>query len=41
MSMALQDWAPEDLERLATLFHRMVDDFVAHADDAVELPPPT
>ncbi|MFH9469003.1 MarR family winged helix-turn-helix transcriptional regulator [Streptomyces clavifer] len=41
MNMALQDWAPEDLERLATLFHRMVDDFVAHADDAVELPPPT
>ncbi|WP_037679710.1 MarR family winged helix-turn-helix transcriptional regulator [Streptomyces griseus] len=31
MQMALADWDPEDLRRLATLFHRMVDDFLAHA----------
>ncbi|MBD0739104.1 MarR family transcriptional regulator [Streptomyces sp. CBMA29] len=33
MQMALSDWSPEDLGQLATLFHRMVDDFVAHAED--------
>ncbi|MGW0817920.1 MarR family winged helix-turn-helix transcriptional regulator [Streptomyces viridiviolaceus] len=33
MQLALADWSPEELRRLATLFHRMVDDFVAHAAD--------
>ncbi|WLW57862.1 MarR family winged helix-turn-helix transcriptional regulator [Streptomyces sp. YU58] len=33
MQMALADWSPEDLRRLAGLFHRMVDDFLAHAVD--------
>ncbi|WP_407564681.1 MarR family winged helix-turn-helix transcriptional regulator [Streptomyces sp. 184] len=32
MQVALEEWSPEDLRRLAELFHRMVDDFVAHAD---------
>ncbi|MFE1960285.1 MarR family winged helix-turn-helix transcriptional regulator [Streptomyces sp. NPDC059479] len=39
MEMALADWSPEELEQLATLFHRMVDDFVARADVDVTLPP--
>jgi DNA-binding MarR family transcriptional regulator len=30
MQLALSDWSPEELGRLATLFHRMVDDFLAH-----------
>ncbi|MEU6918701.1 MarR family winged helix-turn-helix transcriptional regulator [Streptomyces olindensis] len=33
MQMALSDWSPEELRQLATLFHRMVDDFLAYADD--------
>ncbi|MFG1665544.1 MarR family winged helix-turn-helix transcriptional regulator [Streptomyces sp. Y7] len=33
MQLALADWAPEELRELATLFHRMVDDFLAHASD--------
>ncbi|MEU0195925.1 MarR family transcriptional regulator [Streptomyces afghaniensis] len=33
MQMALSDWPPEELRQLATLFHRMVDDFLAHAVD--------
>ncbi|MFI1720880.1 MarR family winged helix-turn-helix transcriptional regulator [Streptomyces sp. NPDC020489] len=33
MQLALADWAPEELGRLATLFHRMVDDFLAYAVD--------
>lgn len=33
MQVALADWSPEDLQRLATLFHRMVDDFLAHSAD--------
>ena len=37
MQGALAGWSPEDLRLLAELFHRMVDDFVAHFDDwAVE-----
>lgn len=37
MQGALAGWSPEDLRLLAELFHRMVDDFVAHVDDwAVE-----
>ncbi|MFH8694046.1 MarR family winged helix-turn-helix transcriptional regulator [Streptomyces chartreusis] len=33
MQLALADWTPEELRQLATLFHRMVDDFLAHAVD--------
>ncbi|KUL24694.1 MarR family winged helix-turn-helix transcriptional regulator [Streptomyces regalis] len=33
MQLALADWTPEELRTLATLFHRMVDDFLAHAID--------
>lgn len=37
MQVALADWSGEDLRQLATLFHRMVDDFLAHAvDDEAE-----
>ncbi|MFM9443220.1 MarR family winged helix-turn-helix transcriptional regulator [Streptomyces acidiscabies] len=31
MQLALQDWTPQELEQLAGLFHRMVDDFLAYA----------
>ncbi|PZT70251.1 MarR family transcriptional regulator [Streptomyces sp. SW4] len=31
MQDALADWSPEELRQLATLFHRMVDDFFRHA----------
>ncbi|MDT6982973.1 MarR family winged helix-turn-helix transcriptional regulator [Streptomyces lusitanus] len=31
MQDALAGWSAEDLHTLATLFHRMVDDFLAHA----------
>ncbi|MGX5207378.1 MarR family winged helix-turn-helix transcriptional regulator [Streptomyces violaceus] len=31
MQMALSAWSPEELRQLAGLFHRMVDDFLAHA----------
>ncbi|MET8246565.1 MarR family transcriptional regulator [Streptomyces sp. NPDC005202] len=33
MQLALSAWSPEELRRLATLFHRMVDDFLAYAND--------
>ncbi|MEV5912348.1 MarR family transcriptional regulator [Streptomyces chartreusis] len=33
MQVALAGWTPEELRQLATLFHRMVDDFLAHAID--------
>jgi DNA-binding MarR family transcriptional regulator len=38
MQAALAAWSPEDLRQLATLFHRMVDDFLAYAvdDEAVQ-----
>ncbi|MET7454850.1 MarR family transcriptional regulator [Streptomyces sp. NPDC005574] len=36
MMLALADWSPEDLRQLATLFHRMVDDFLSHAEDGAE-----
>ncbi|HEX6473125.1 MAG TPA: MarR family transcriptional regulator [Streptosporangiaceae bacterium] len=32
MEAALKDWTPQELHQLATLFHRMVDDFLAYAD---------
>lgn len=40
MQQVLGEWPAKDLSTLAILFRRMVDDFVAHADDeiAVELP---
>jgi len=43
MQQALGQWPSEDLGRLAVLFRRMVDDFVAHAEDEItfELPDPT
>ncbi|MFE9642762.1 MarR family winged helix-turn-helix transcriptional regulator [Streptomyces sp. NPDC006365] len=31
MQMALSDWSPQELQQLATLFHRMVDDFLSYA----------
>jgi DNA-binding MarR family transcriptional regulator len=35
MQVALKTWSPEELRQLATLFHRMVDDFYsAENDDA-------
>ncbi|KPI05191.1 transcriptional regulator, MarR family [Actinobacteria bacterium OK074] len=33
MQMALGQWSPEELRRLAVLFHRMVDVFLAAADE--------
>ncbi|GAB7110430.1 hypothetical protein JCM4814A_87450 [Streptomyces phaeofaciens JCM 4814] len=42
MQLALADWSPEELGRLATLFHRMVDDFLSYAvEDEPEQPPVT
>ncbi|MEU0288997.1 MarR family winged helix-turn-helix transcriptional regulator [Streptomyces sp. NPDC052492] len=41
MQAALAHWSPDDLRRLATLFHRMVDDFLAHAADEDTEPTPT
>lgn len=37
---ALAHWSPEDLRQLAGLFHRLVDDFVTHAEAAVDLGTP-
>ncbi|MEV6766908.1 MarR family transcriptional regulator [Streptomyces sp. NPDC051105] len=31
MQLALGEWKPEELRQLATLFHRMVDDFLTYA----------
>ncbi|WP_340374051.1 MarR family transcriptional regulator [Streptomyces sp. SS7] len=33
MQLALAGWSPEELGRLAALFHRMVDDFLSYAVD--------
>jgi DNA-binding MarR family transcriptional regulator len=38
VEMALADWSDEDLMRLAVLFRRMADDFVAHAEDPLDVP---
>jgi DNA-binding MarR family transcriptional regulator len=35
MQTALRDWSEEDLHQVATLFQRLVDDFVANAEDPV------
>ena len=34
MQEALRDWSPEDLHQVATLFHRLVDDFIANGEEA-------
>ena len=39
MEVALADWSSEDLGDLATLFRRLVDDFVTHAESSVEVGP--
>lgn len=40
MQVALADWTSAELGQLATLFHRMVDGFLAHsADEDTETPP--
>jgi DNA-binding MarR family transcriptional regulator len=36
MQMALAEWTPAELQRLAALFHGMVDDFLAHAAEGGE-----
>jgi DNA-binding MarR family transcriptional regulator len=36
---ALDDWSREDLRRLADLFNRLVDDFVAHGESAIDTRP--
>lgn len=42
MQLALADWSPDELRLLATLFHRMVDDFLSYAvEDDSERPPVT
>jgi DNA-binding MarR family transcriptional regulator len=33
MQLALAEWTPQELRQLATLFHRMVDDFLNYAID--------
>ncbi|NEC47994.1 MarR family transcriptional regulator [Actinospica acidiphila] len=40
MQAALAHWDPDDLRQLAGLFHRMVDDFLAHAE-AMDVESPT
>ncbi|WP_189327225.1 MarR family winged helix-turn-helix transcriptional regulator [Streptomyces flaveus] len=39
MQAALADWSPEDLEQLASLIDRMVDDFVERAEAKIDVPP--
>jgi DNA-binding MarR family transcriptional regulator len=41
MQQVLGEWPAEDLSKLAVLFRRMVDDFVAHAEDEIAFEPPT
>ncbi|MER8002330.1 MarR family transcriptional regulator [Streptomyces sp. NPDC095613] len=41
MQLALSEWSPEELQQLATLFHRMVDDFLRHAVDDEDTGAPT
>ncbi|MFJ5265081.1 MarR family winged helix-turn-helix transcriptional regulator [Streptomyces sp. NPDC088387] len=41
MQQALADWTPEELRQFATLFHRMVDDFLEYAEDDAEPQPDT
>ncbi|WSQ13636.1 MarR family transcriptional regulator [Streptomyces sp. NBC_01231] len=39
VGMALAEWSDGDVEQLAALFRRLVHDFVAHAEDRLEVPP--
>jgi DNA-binding MarR family transcriptional regulator len=39
MQVALKSWSPEELRQLATLFHRMVDDFYSAEDEVVTYEP--
>lgn len=39
MERALAGWSSEDLAKLAVLFHRLVDDFVAHAEADIDVRP--
>ncbi|MEU9351264.1 MarR family transcriptional regulator [Streptomyces griseoloalbus] len=42
MQVALDHWSPEELRQFAALFHRMVDDLLAHSiDEESEPPAPT
>ncbi|MFM9441431.1 MarR family winged helix-turn-helix transcriptional regulator [Streptomyces acidiscabies] len=36
IAQALAEWSPEDRERLAALFGRMVSDFLAHAETEIQ-----
>ncbi|MGX1479069.1 UNVERIFIED_CONTAM: DNA-binding MarR family transcriptional regulator [Streptomyces canus] len=38
VELALADWTPGELERFATLFRRLVRDFVAHTETPLDLP---
>ncbi|MFC9654040.1 MULTISPECIES: MarR family winged helix-turn-helix transcriptional regulator [unclassified Streptomyces] len=38
MRAALAEWSPQDLQQLAALFHRMVDDFLGYADGDAGIP---
>jgi DNA-binding MarR family transcriptional regulator len=39
IEIALTDWSPEDVHRLALLFERLVEGFVLHAEAALDVPP--
>lgn len=39
LELVLADWSPEDLRQMAMLFHRLVDDFVTHAEAAIDMGP--
>lgn len=39
METALADWSSEELRQLAGLFHRLVDDFVAHTETDIDVRP--
>ncbi|MDH6438285.1 DNA-binding MarR family transcriptional regulator [Streptomyces sp. SAI-144] len=38
VELALADWTPDELERFATLFRRLGQDFVAHTETPLDLP---
>ncbi|MFD6339178.1 MarR family winged helix-turn-helix transcriptional regulator [Streptomyces sp. NPDC060131] len=39
MQAALAEWSPQDLQQLAALFHRMVDDFLGYDDSDAGIHP--
>ncbi len=39
MELALAAWSPEELRQLSVLFHRLVDDFVTHAESELRVRP--